>query len=75
MRGSTVRRRPECIDAEEEYVAVPRSVIDGHKNITMSVDFFVNRILMFISLSCGIGLTTVEFNPTRTVKQVVNKLS
>ena len=35
----------------------------------------MNRIPIFLSLSHEIELTMVEFTPTRTVKQLVNKLS
>ena len=40
VRGSTVTRRLEHIDAEEEYVAVPRSVVEDHKNIALSAGLF-----------------------------------
>ena len=41
VRGSTVRRRPEHADVEEDYAAVPRSVVEGYKNIIVSADVFL----------------------------------
>ena len=70
-----VRTRPESVDAKENLIWIPKSLVAHHRDNILSADlFFMNRVPMFITLSRGIRLTTVEFTPTITARQLTNKL-
>ena len=75
IRGKTVQWRPECVDAEEGFVALPQSLLTNNRVLMLHADvFFVNRLPVLISLSRKIGLTTVEFIPNRTAKLLTKHL-
>jgi len=62
-----VRRTPAPVVAE--YVAVPKSVIDRNKMVTLAADvFFVDGMGFLMTVSRNIKFITAEYVTTRTAK-------
>jgi len=52
-----------------EYVAVPKSVIDRNKMVTLAADvFFVDGMGFLMTVSRNIKFITAEYVATRTAK-------
>jgi len=64
-----VRRTPAPVVAE--YVAVPKSVIDRNKMVTLAADvFFVDGTGFLMTVSRNIKFITAEYVATRTAKNL-----
>ncbi len=58
-----------------DYVAVPRSVVDRNRMITLAADiFFVDRMVILITISRRIKFVTAEHVPVRTAKSLAKHL-
>ena len=69
VRGKTVRRTPAPVVAE--YVAVPKSIIDRNKMVTLAADvFFVDGTGFLMTVSRNIKFITAEYVATRTAKNL-----
>ena len=69
LRGKTVRRTPAPVVAE--FVAVPKSVIDHNKTVTLAADvFFVDGTGFLMTVSRNIKFITAEYVATRTAKNL-----
>ncbi len=73
VQGKTVRRTPAPVVGD--YVAVPRSLVERNKIITMAVDvFFVDGTAFLITLSRNMKFITAEHIPVRTAKALVKHI-
>jgi len=69
LRGKMVRRTPAPVGAE--YVAVPKSMIDRNKTVTLAADvFFVDGTGFLMTASRNIKFITAEYVATRTAKNL-----
>ena len=74
IRGKTVRKTPERVEAE--IVAVPRNLVESYKYCTLVADvMFVNGIPFLITRTRGLQLITIEYLPRRTAKYIGHKLN
>ena len=65
IRGKTVRRAPRPVVGD--YVAVPRSLVDANKAVTLAADvFFVDGTAFLLTVARRIKFVTVEHVPVRT---------
>ena len=73
VRGNTVRKKPERVEAD--YVEIPRDFYVLHKFVTLVGDvMFVNNIPFLLTLSRKLKFGTVEFLPSRTAPQLGKSL-
>ena len=74
LRGKTVRRSPEHVAVD--YIDLPLSFLDRHRNVTVTADImFVNGLPFLITLSRAINLVTIEFASTRTAANLTKLLT
>ena len=74
LRGKTVRRRPDHVAVD--YVDLPLSLLDRHRDVTLTADLmFVNGLPFLITLSRAINLVTIEFASSRTAANLTRLLS
>ena len=65
VRGKTVRRAPAPVVGD--YVAVPRSLVDANKIVTLAADvFFVDGTAFLLTVARRIKFVTAEHVPVRT---------
>jgi hypothetical protein len=65
VRGKTVRRAPAPVVGD--YVAVPRSLVDANKTVTLAADvFFVDGTAFLLTVARRIKFVTAEHVPVRT---------
>ena len=65
IRGKTVRRAPAPVVGD--YVAVPRSLVDANKIVTLAADvFFVDGTAFLLTVARRIKFVTAEHVPVRT---------
>ena len=65
IRGKTVRRAPEPVVTD--YVAVPQTLIEANKVITLAADvFFVDGTAFLLTVARRIKFVTMEHVPIRT---------
>ena len=65
VRGKTVRTTPAPVVAD--YMAVPQSLVDANKAITLAADvFFVDGIAFLLTVARRIKFVTAEHLPVRT---------
>ena len=73
IRGKTVRQMPAPVITD--YVAVPRSIIDRNKTVTMAADvFFVDGTAFLLTILRQIKFITAEYVASRTVKSLSTHL-
>jgi hypothetical protein len=73
VRGKTVRRTPAPV--VRDYVAVPRSLVEQNRIITMAAEvFFVDGTAFLITLSINVKFITAEHTPVRTAKALVKHI-
>jgi len=73
MRGQIVRRTPAPVVGD--YVAVPRSLVERNRIITMAADvFFVDGTAFLITLSRNVKFITAEHTLVRTAKALVKHI-
>ena len=73
IRGKTVRRAPEPV--VNDYVAVPRTLIEAQKMITLAADvFFVDRTAFLLMVARRIKFVTAEHVPVRTAMSLSKHL-
>jgi hypothetical protein len=73
VRGKTVRRTPGPVVAD--HVAVPRSVVERNRVVTIAADvFFVDSIAFLVTVSQNIKFVTVEHLPVRTANALVKHI-
>jgi hypothetical protein len=73
IRGKTVQRTLAPMVAD--YVAVPHSLVETNKVITMAADvFFVNGTAFLLTISQQIKFITAEHVPVRTAKSLAKHL-
>jgi hypothetical protein len=73
VRGKTVRRAPAPVVTD--YVAVPCSVVERNRVVTLAADvFFVDGTAFLITMSRRIKFVTTEHIPVRTAKSLVKHL-
>jgi hypothetical protein len=73
MRGKTVCRTPALVVGD--YVAIPRSLVEWNRIITMAADvFFVDGTAFLIMLSRNVKFITTEHTPVRTAKALVKHI-
>ncbi len=69
LRGKMVRRTPAPVVAE--YLAVPKSVMDRNKMVTLAADvFFVDGMGFLMTVSRNIKFITAEYVSTCTAKNL-----
>eukprot|EP00804_Cyclotella_cryptica_P028113 CCRYP_010983-RA/>CCRYP_010983-RA protein AED:0.51 eAED:0.45 QI:0/-1/0/1/-1/1/1/0/258 len=69
VTSKTVLQRPDAV--KPEFVLVPWDLYNQIKNVTLTTDvMFVNGIPFLVTLSWDIRLGSVEFLPSRTVKNL-----
>ena len=69
VRGKTVRRTPAPVVAD--YVAVPRSLVEANKIVTLAADvFFVDGTAFLLTVARRIKFVTAEHLPTRTAASI-----
>lgn len=69
VRGKTTRTATER--AEMEYVAIPRDLLNLHKNVVVSADvMFVNGMPFLVTVTRAIKLITIKYLERRTAKQL-----
>ena len=69
LRGKTVQQTPA--PGVAEYVAVPKSVIDRNKTVTLAADvFFVDGTGFLMPVSKNIKFITAEYVTTLTAKNL-----
>ena len=67
IKGKTTRQKPN--EAVEDYVQIPKAIMDAHGDVTLCADTLkVNGLPFFTSVSRGILYRTAEFLPTMTKK-------
>ncbi len=65
VRGKTVRRTPAPVVAE--YVAVPRSLVESNRMLTLAADvFFVDGTPFLLTVARRLKFVTAEHVPVRT---------
>jgi hypothetical protein len=65
VRGKTVQRAPAPVVGD--YVAVPRSLVDANKTVTLAADvIFVDGTAFLLTVSRRIKFVTAEHVPVRT---------
>ena len=73
IRGKTVRRTPEPVVTD--YVAVPRTLIEANKVITLAADvFFVDGTAFLLTVARRIKFVTAEHVPVRTATSLSRHL-
>ncbi len=73
MRGKTVRRTPAPVVGD--YVAVPCSLVEWNRIITMAADmFFLDDTAFLITLSRNVKFITTEHTPVQTAKALVKHI-
>jgi len=73
IRGKTVRRAPEPVVTD--YVAVPRTLIEANKVITLAADiFFVDGTAFLLTVARRIKFVTAEHVPVRTATSLSKHL-
>jgi len=73
IRGKTVQRAPEPVVTD--YVAVPRTLIEASKVITLAVDaFFVDGTAFLLTVTRRILFVTAEHVPVRTATSLSKHL-
>ena len=61
MAGKTTRTQPDAVNAEEQLVELPPTIINHYRNVELSVDVMhVNRLNFLGSLSKNIHYSTVD---------------
>jgi hypothetical protein len=71
--GKTIRRTPPPVVAD--HVAVPHTVVERNKVVTMATDiFFVDGMPFLVTLSRNIKFVMVEHLPVRTAKALVKHI-
>ena len=70
LKGKTIRTKPSTIVTD--YVAVPHTIFEDNRNVTLSVDMmFVNQIPFLTSICRHLKFTTAETLHNRTTSQLV----
>ena len=73
IRWKTVRRAPEPVVTD--YVAVPRTLIEANKVITLTADvFFVDGTAFLLMVARRIQFVTMEHGPVRTATSLSKHL-
>jgi len=73
IRGKTVRQAPEPVVTD--YVAVPRTLIEANKVITLAADvFFVDGTAFLLTVERRIQFVTAEHFPVRTATSLSKHL-
>jgi hypothetical protein len=73
LRGKTVRKTPAPVVAD--YVAVPKSLIERNKAVTLAADvFFVDKTAFLLTVSRQIKFITAEYVATRTAKNLTTHM-
>ena len=73
LKGKTVRKTP--LPVVSDYVAVPPSILEKNRYVTLAGDiFFVNSVPFFGTISEHLRLTTTEYLPKRTGTLIVAAL-
>ncbi len=73
LRGKTVRRAPAPVIGD--YVAVPRSLVEANKAVTLAADvFFVDGTAFLMTVARRIKFVTAEHVPVRTALQLSKHL-
>ena len=61
MAGKRTRTRPDAVNAEEQLVTLPPSILNYYKDVELSVDVLhVNRLPFLASVSKNIHYTTID---------------
>ena len=78
MAGKTTRTQPDAVNAEEQLVELPPTIINHYRNVELSVDVLhVNRLPFLGSLSKNIHYSTVDALDnmrTQTMENVIVQL-
>jgi len=70
LKGKTVRKTP--IPVASDYIAVPKSVLQANKNVTLFGDiFFINKVPFFATISDHIKFTTAKHMKSRKADEIV----
>ena len=73
VRGKTVRRMPGAVVTD--YVAIPRSLVEHNRMVTMAADvFFVDGTAFLMTVSRRIKFITAEHVPVRTAKSLAKHI-
>ncbi len=73
IRGKTVQRAPEPVGTD--YVALPRTLIEANKVITLAADvFFVDGTAFLLTVTRRIKFGMAEHVPVRTVTSLSKHL-
>ena len=73
MRGKTVRRMPGAVVTD--YVAIPRSLVEHNKMVTLAADvFFVDWTAFLMTVSRRIKFITAEHLPVKTAKSLAKHI-
>ena len=73
IRGKQTTQKPSQV--EPEYLSIPKSIVDRHKNLTLVGDVMsVCGLPFFLSLSRGIRFGMAQYRPRRTAKLLSNAL-
>jgi hypothetical protein len=73
IRGKTVQRAP--VPVVTDYVAVPRTLIEANKVITLEADlFFVDGTAFLLTVTRRIKFVTAEHVPVRTATRLSKHL-
>jgi hypothetical protein len=69
LRGKTVHHPP--LHVQMEYIDIPLSILDNHRNVTVTADvMFVNGLPFLITASRGLNLVTIEYASPRTASNI-----
>ena len=78
MAGKRTRTQPDAVNAEEQLVALPPSILNYYKDVELSVDVLhVNRLPFLASVSKNIHFTTIDAldnMKTETMERVINMI-
>ena len=73
LKGKTTRKKP--IHVAESRLAIPKGLLDLHRNVYLTADlFFVNRIPFLATHSWNLCFTAVNHLAGRKVKQIFKKM-
>ena len=73
IKGKWVRRKPERVN--QNYVAVPKSIAQRHKKVTLSIDImFIQNTPMLVTVSHHIKFTTIATMDNRNPKNILREL-
>ena len=78
LTGKTTRTQPDAVNAEEQLVELPPTIMEYYKNVDLSVDVLhVNRLPFLTSVSKNIHYSTIDALDNMkipTMENVIEKL-